>query len=141
MGLWQVGLGGGQGPGCHQSFLSNFPVCSVAKNLFEVKENTNLSGPLVTVDVPQGQQVTLAASSTPFAFRIQGNQLFLNVTPDYEVQLADPGGVCPWGWSGRLITHGTQADTHPPSKRRALWGSLVLSLPRGPEGSVPLRRD
>ncbi|XP_014585050.2 cadherin-related family member 5 isoform X4 [Equus caballus] len=59
-------------------------VCSVAKNLFEVKENTNLSGPLVTVDVPQGQQVTLAASSTPFAFRIQGNQLFLNVTPDYE---------------------------------------------------------
>ncbi|XP_070420627.1 cadherin-related family member 5 isoform X6 [Equus przewalskii] len=58
--------------------------CSVAKNLFEVKENTNLSGPLVTVDVPQGQQVTLAASSTPFAFRIQGNQLFLNVTPDYE---------------------------------------------------------
>ncbi|XP_014687029.2 cadherin-related family member 5 isoform X2 [Equus asinus] len=59
-------------------------VCSVAKNFFEVKENTNLSGPLVIVDVPQGQQVTLAASSTPFAFRIQGNQLFLNVTPDYE---------------------------------------------------------
>lgn len=45
-----------------------------------------LSGPLVDIQVPQGQQVTLGPLSTPHAFRIQGNQLFLNVTPDYEVR-------------------------------------------------------
>ncbi|XP_045414466.1 cadherin-related family member 5 isoform X2 [Lemur catta] len=59
-------------------------VCSVSKTFFEVEENTNLTEPLVDIDVPDGQQVTLGASSTLFAFRIVGNQLFLNVTPDYE---------------------------------------------------------
>ncbi|XP_069327952.1 cadherin-related family member 5 isoform X2 [Eulemur rufifrons] len=59
-------------------------VCSVSKTFFEVEENTNLTEPLVDIDVPEGQQVTLGASSTLFAFRIVGNQLFLNVTPDYE---------------------------------------------------------
>ena len=70
------------------------PACSVRPNVFEVEENTKLSGPLVNVSVPEGQQVTLGPSSTPFAFRIQGTQLFLNVTPDYEVQTA---GL---GWAG-----------------------------------------
>ncbi|KAM5318636.1 cadherin-related family member 5 isoform 5-T5 [Glossophaga mutica] len=58
--------------------------CSVSPNVFEVKENTEPTSPLVEVFVPEGQQVTLGPSSTPFAFRIQGTQLFLNVTPDYE---------------------------------------------------------
>lgn len=59
-------------------------VCSVNKTIFEIKENTKPSGPLVDIYVPEGQQVTLGPSTTPFAFRLQGNQLFLNVTPDYE---------------------------------------------------------
>ncbi|XP_039696383.1 cadherin-related family member 5 isoform X2 [Pteropus medius] len=60
------------------------PVCSVNKTVFEVKENTEPSGPLLDIYVPEGQQVILGPSSTPFAFKIQGTQLFLNVTPDYE---------------------------------------------------------
>ncbi|KAI4530300.1 hypothetical protein MG293_020156 [Ovis ammon polii] len=59
-------------------------VCSVEKTFLTVKENTNPGEPLLDIYVPEGQQVTLGPSSTPFAFRIQGNQLFLNVTPDYE---------------------------------------------------------
>ncbi|XP_027433603.1 cadherin-related family member 5 isoform X2 [Zalophus californianus] len=59
-------------------------VCSVNNTIFEVQENTNQSGPLADIYVPAGQQVTLGQSSTPYAFRIQGTQLFLNVTPDYE---------------------------------------------------------
>ncbi|XP_038310325.1 cadherin-related family member 5 isoform X5 [Canis lupus familiaris] len=59
-------------------------VCAVSNNIFEVQENTIQSGPLAHIDVPAGQQVTLGSSSTPFAFRIQGTELFLNVTPDYE---------------------------------------------------------
>nr|XP_015107503.1 cadherin-related family member 5 isoform X4 [Vicugna pacos] len=59
-------------------------VCSVDKTVFEVKENTHSSEPLLDIYVPEGQQVTLGPSSTRFAFRIQGTQLFLNVTPDYE---------------------------------------------------------
>lgn len=59
-------------------------VCSVDKTVLEVKENTEPSEPLLDIYVPEGQQVTLGPSSTPFAFKIQGTQLFLNVTPDYE---------------------------------------------------------
>ncbi|XP_069422030.1 cadherin-related family member 5 isoform X3 [Ovis canadensis] len=59
-------------------------VCSVEKTFLTVEENTNPGEPLLDIYVPEGQQVTLGPSSTPFAFRIQGNQLFLNVTPDYE---------------------------------------------------------
>ncbi|VCW68993.1 unnamed protein product [Gulo gulo] len=59
-------------------------VCSVSDTIFEVPENTNRTEPLADVSVPAGQQVTLGPSSTPYAFRIQGTQLFLNVTPDYE---------------------------------------------------------
>ncbi|XP_059566670.1 cadherin-related family member 5 isoform X3 [Myotis daubentonii] len=58
--------------------------CSVNQTLFQIEENTVLSGPLVDIEVPQGQQVTFGPLSTPHAFRIQGHQLFLNVTPDYE---------------------------------------------------------
>nr|XP_045228390.1 cadherin-related family member 5 isoform X5 [Macaca fascicularis] len=58
--------------------------CSVNKSFFEVEENTNVTEPLVDIHVPEGQEVTLGPLSTPFAFRIQGNQLFLNVSPDYE---------------------------------------------------------
>ncbi|KAK2495830.1 hypothetical protein MC885_013890 [Smutsia gigantea] len=65
--------------------LAQAQVCSVSNSNFEIKENTNLSQPLVDVYVPEGQQVTLGPSSTPLAFRIQRTQLFLNVTPDYEV--------------------------------------------------------
>uniref|UniRef100_A0A8C0HY53 Cadherin-related family member 5 n=1 Tax=Balaenoptera musculus TaxID=9771 RepID=A0A8C0HY53_BALMU len=60
------------------------PVCSVNKTFFEVKENTSPGLHLLDIYVPEGQQVTLGPSSTRFAFRIQGTQLFLNVTPDYE---------------------------------------------------------
>lgn len=56
------------------------------QTLFQIEENTVLSGPLVDIQVPQGQQVTFGPLTTPHAFRIQGNQLFLNVTPDYEVR-------------------------------------------------------
>ncbi|XP_046956601.1 cadherin-related family member 5 [Lynx rufus] len=59
-------------------------VCSVSNTYFEVPENTNHSEPLADIYVPEGQQVTLGPSSTPLAFRIQGTQLFLDVTPDYE---------------------------------------------------------
>ncbi|XP_059960612.1 cadherin-related family member 5 [Mesoplodon densirostris] len=59
-------------------------VCSVKKTFFEVNENTSPGQPLLNITIPEGQQVTLGPSSTRFAFRIQGTQLFLNVTPDYE---------------------------------------------------------
>ncbi|XP_023364347.1 cadherin-related family member 5 isoform X1 [Otolemur garnettii] len=59
-------------------------VCSVSNTFFEVEENTNLTEPLADIYVPEGQQVVLGPSSTAFAFRIQGSQLFLNVIPDYE---------------------------------------------------------
>ncbi|XP_061058329.1 cadherin-related family member 5 isoform X3 [Eubalaena glacialis] len=59
-------------------------VCSVNKTFFQVKENTSPGQLLLDIYVPEGQQVTLGPSSTRFAFRIQGTQLFLNVTPDYE---------------------------------------------------------
>ncbi|XP_026946444.1 cadherin-related family member 5 [Sagmatias obliquidens] len=59
-------------------------VCSVEKNFFEVSENTSPGQLLLNITVPEGQQVTLGPSPTRFAFRIQGTQLFLNVTPDYE---------------------------------------------------------
>ncbi|XP_040320202.1 cadherin-related family member 5 [Herpailurus yagouaroundi] len=59
-------------------------VCSVSNTYFEVPENTNQSEPLADIYVPEGEQVTLGPSPTPLAFRIQGTQLFLNVTPDYE---------------------------------------------------------
>lgn len=80
--------------------LSHFAVCSVTNTYFEVQENTNRSEPLADIYVPDGQQVTLGASSTPSAFRIQGTQLFLNVTPDYEVQMVGVGGAPPWGQLG-----------------------------------------
>uniref|UniRef100_A0A8D1C6Q3 Cadherin-related family member 5 n=1 Tax=Sus scrofa TaxID=9823 RepID=A0A8D1C6Q3_PIG len=59
-------------------------VCSVNQTFFEIEENTTLSAPLLDIYVPEDQQVTLGPSSTLFAFRIQGTQLFLNITPDYE---------------------------------------------------------
>ncbi|XP_008590353.1 PREDICTED: cadherin-related family member 5, partial [Galeopterus variegatus] len=58
--------------------------CTVSENFFEVEENTNLTEPLVNISTPEGYQVTLGSSSTPFAFLILRNQLFLNVIPDYE---------------------------------------------------------
>uniref|UniRef100_A0A8C6CR23 Cadherin-related family member 5 n=1 Tax=Moschus moschiferus TaxID=68415 RepID=A0A8C6CR23_MOSMO len=65
-------------------FLAQAQVCSVDKTSLTVKENTNPVDPLLDIYVPKGQQVTLGPSSTLFAFRIEGNQLFLNMTPDYE---------------------------------------------------------
>ncbi|KAL1788374.1 cadherin-related family member 5 isoform X1 [Sigmodon hispidus] len=59
-------------------------VCSVDKMVFQVEENSNISDPLANITVPEGLQVTLGSLSTPFAFRIEKDQLFLNVTPDYE---------------------------------------------------------
>ena len=76
------------------------PVCSVNKTFFEVKENTSPGQHLLDIYVPEGQQVTLGPSSTRFAFRIQGTQLFLNVTPDYEVWMAGPGLAVPMGSAG-----------------------------------------
>uniref|UniRef100_A0A8C5Z0V6 Cadherin-related family member 5 n=1 Tax=Marmota marmota marmota TaxID=9994 RepID=A0A8C5Z0V6_MARMA len=59
-------------------------VCSVDKTSLQVQENANITEALVNISVPEGQQVTLGSSSTPSAFRILGNQLFLSVIPDYE---------------------------------------------------------
>ncbi|XP_054935852.1 cadherin-related family member 5 [Physeter macrocephalus] len=59
-------------------------VCSVNESFFQVYENRSPEQPLLDIYVPEGQQVTLGPSSSRFAFRIQGTQLFLNVTPDYE---------------------------------------------------------
>ncbi|KAM4848330.1 cadherin-related family member 5 [Urocitellus parryii] len=59
-------------------------VCSVDKTFLQVQENENITEALVNISVPDGQQVTLGSSSTPSAFRILGNQLFLSVIPDYE---------------------------------------------------------
>ncbi|XP_021023328.1 cadherin-related family member 5 isoform X2 [Mus caroli] len=69
----------GQPPGT----LAQTQVCSVKETVFTVKENT-VPGPLVNISVPDGLHVTLGPSSTPYAFRIEGKELFLNVTPDYE---------------------------------------------------------
>ncbi|PNJ84761.1 CDHR5 isoform 2 [Pongo abelii] len=77
--------------------------CSVNKNIFEVEENKNVTEPLVDIHVPEGQEVTLGPLSTPFAFRIQGNQLFLNMTPDYEENsLLEAQLLCQSG--GTLVT-------------------------------------
>uniref|UniRef100_A0A2I3HXI9 Cadherin related family member 5 n=1 Tax=Nomascus leucogenys TaxID=61853 RepID=A0A2I3HXI9_NOMLE len=77
--------------------------CSVSKTIFEVEENTNVTKPLVDIHVPEGQEVTLGPLSTPFAFRIQGHQLFLNVTPDYEENsLLEAQLLCQSG--GTLVT-------------------------------------
>jgi hypothetical protein len=70
----------------NQLLLSNFLVCSVNQTIFRVEENTTVSEPLVNIFVPDGLHVTLGPLSTPYAFRIEGKDLFLNVTPDYEVQ-------------------------------------------------------
>ncbi|GAB1292898.1 Cadherin-related family member 5 [Apodemus speciosus] len=59
-------------------------VCSPNQTVFEIEENTIVSGPLADIFVPEDQHVVLGPSSTPYAFRIENNQLFLNVTPDYE---------------------------------------------------------
>ncbi|XP_007465981.1 PREDICTED: cadherin-related family member 5 [Lipotes vexillifer] len=64
--------------------MAQAQVCSVEKSSFEVSENTSPGQLLLNITVPEGQQVTLGPSATRFAFRIQGTQLFLNVTPDYE---------------------------------------------------------
>ncbi|ERE79712.1 cadherin-related family member 5-like protein [Cricetulus griseus] len=58
--------------------------CSVTSEYFEIKENTNVSEPLANISVPNGQQVSLGSSSTPSAFKIAGDQLFLTAIPDYE---------------------------------------------------------
>uniref|UniRef100_A0A8C9HBZ7 Cadherin-related family member 5 n=1 Tax=Piliocolobus tephrosceles TaxID=591936 RepID=A0A8C9HBZ7_9PRIM len=77
--------------------------CSVNKSFIEVEENSNVTKPLVDIDVPEGQEVILGSLSTPFAFRIQGNQLFLNVTPDYEENsLLEAQLLCQSG--GTLVT-------------------------------------
>lgn len=52
----------------------------------EIEENTNVSEPLANISVPDGMSVTLGSSSTPLAFKIVDDQLFLIVIPDYEVQ-------------------------------------------------------
>ncbi|XP_035119803.2 cadherin-related family member 5 isoform X2 [Callithrix jacchus] len=70
----------GQSPGA----LAQAQYCSVDKTYLEVEENANVTEPLVDIHVPEGLEVTLGPSSTPFAFRVLRNQLFLNVTPDYE---------------------------------------------------------
>ncbi|EDL18033.1 mucin and cadherin like, isoform CRA_b [Mus musculus] len=70
----------GQPPGT----LAQTQVCSVNQTIFRVEENTTVSEPLVNIFVPDGLHVTLGPLSTPYAFRIEGKDLFLNVTPDYE---------------------------------------------------------
>ncbi|XP_012888784.1 PREDICTED: cadherin-related family member 5 isoform X3 [Dipodomys ordii] len=59
-------------------------VCTVSQSYFQLEENTNITGPLANITVPLGQHVELSDLSTPLAFEIRGNQLFLNTTLDYE---------------------------------------------------------
>lgn len=75
--------------GRNQLFLCNFLVCDVNQTLFTIEENTIVSEPLVNITVPKDQQVALGSSTPPYAFKLEGNQLFLNVIPDYEVQAVD----------------------------------------------------
>lgn len=93
MGRWQ------SWGGKHQLFLCNFLVCEANQTFFQIEENTNVSGPLAYVLVPIGQVVSLGASSTPSAFKVMENQLFLTVIPDYEVRGTGYrlDGMCPLG--------------------------------------------
>ncbi|XP_057635440.1 cadherin-related family member 5 isoform X3 [Chionomys nivalis] len=59
-------------------------VCSVDQPVVQIKENSDISKPLLNISVSDDMHVTLGSGSTPFAFIIVDNQLFLNVTPDYE---------------------------------------------------------
>ncbi|OBS70872.1 hypothetical protein A6R68_00541, partial [Neotoma lepida] len=72
----------GQPPGT----LVQAQVCSVDPMFFQVEENSDVPKPLVNISVPEGLRVTLGPLAIPFSFEIVENQLFLNVTPDYEVQ-------------------------------------------------------
>lgn len=57
------------------------------QTLVQIEENRDVPGPLVDIVVPEDLQLTLGSSSTPpYAFKLVDNQLFLNMTPDYEVQ-------------------------------------------------------
>ncbi|XP_038166349.1 cadherin-related family member 5 isoform X3 [Arvicola amphibius] len=58
--------------------------CSVGQSIVQIEENSNISEPLLNISVSDGLHVTLGSRSTPSAFNIVKNQLFLNVTPDYE---------------------------------------------------------
>lgn len=72
--------------GRNQLLLCNFLVCSANQSFFTLEENNPIPGPLASIFVPDDQLVTLGPLSTPYAFKIVGTELFLNVTPDYEVQ-------------------------------------------------------
>ncbi|XP_063108066.1 cadherin-related family member 5 isoform X2 [Cavia porcellus] len=62
-------------------------VCSVDKTLISVKENTEITGPLVNISIPDGQDVILGPLSTPSTFQILGNQLFLKENTMLEAHL------------------------------------------------------
>ncbi|XP_031240526.1 cadherin-related family member 5 isoform X2 [Mastomys coucha] len=64
--------------------LAQVQVCSANQTFFTLEENKTVSGPLAELFVPDDQLVTLGPLSTPYAFKIVGTELFLNVTPDYE---------------------------------------------------------
>uniref|UniRef100_Q9JIK1-2 Isoform 2 of Cadherin-related family member 5 n=1 Tax=Rattus norvegicus TaxID=10116 RepID=Q9JIK1-2 len=64
--------------------LAQAQVCSANQTVFTMNENTTVSGPLADIFVPEDQYVTLGQLSTPNAFKVEGNKLFLIVTPDYE---------------------------------------------------------
>lgn len=129
-----AGLGAGLGGhgGWRALTLRPLPVCSVNQTFFEIEENTTLSAPLLDIYVPEDQQVTLGSSSTLFAFRIQGTQLFLNITPDYEV-LVEAGLVGPLRAAGQRTPKGPCGHMHS-SQGWAFWGPIGLSVPRGPLG-------
>nr|XP_034375618.1 cadherin-related family member 5 isoform X5 [Arvicanthis niloticus] len=59
--------------------------CTVNQTLVKIEENHDVPGPLVDIVVPEDLQLTLGSlSSPPYAFKLVDNQLFLNMTPDYE---------------------------------------------------------
>nr|XP_021501833.1 cadherin-related family member 5 isoform X1 [Meriones unguiculatus] len=64
--------------------LAQAQACEANQTFFQIEENTNVTGPLASIFVPEGQQVILGSSSTPSTFKIVENQLFLTVIPDYE---------------------------------------------------------
>nr|XP_048314351.1 cadherin-related family member 5 isoform X2 [Myodes glareolus] len=58
-------------------------VCSVNNSFVKIKENSDISEPLLNISVPDGLQVTLGSTSSP-GLKIEDDKLFLSVPPDYE---------------------------------------------------------
>lgn len=100
-GMCWTGAGwvGGRWGGRHQLLLFTFLVCSVNQTIYTTEENKNVTEPLAILVIPEGFEMTLGDTSTPSTFKIDQDQLFLTVIPDFEVQAVGWMGcaLCPLG--------------------------------------------